>query len=505
MRIGELDDGQVDRFLLRGGPPFAGIRACLAEDQILRGLVRSPLMLFMLTYAWWGRTVDQIKTSSDRQNRRDTIYEMFALRLVNRCLAVRSRWFHGPHVLYWLAALARKMKQHNMTHFIYERLQPNWLQQGKQGRYFVYSRLMALTILLPLVIGDFLSGLVVGPLVGLFIHKKVLIKGKNRLVDATVVFLLLLISITYLNILTYNKFFRQFFLFFEEIAPHTRAFMNLYEALMLFGPVVPAFAFASALGFRMGNRHDRDLMPVEVMVWSWRDAFRGLGRGLLFSIPIAGGLAYLFTYAFGSTIHYDTSIVVPGVVFCSLLAGVYPLLGSLLGGRLGKRSDLTALGTQFGQGLDRAVGNMWRSGLMIGVICSAYLVIAVSASFFMLMTSQYSVLFGVFGTAFLVFITLVFSFPLFFLYGALWHGGLFIIQHYTLGAMLQRAQIIPRRLPKFLDYATRLGFLVKVGGSYQFFHQCLRDFFAEVDITDLLRKLDANTVSMPVPKEITHG
>ena len=98
-------------------------------------------------------------------------------------------------------------------------------------------------------------------------------------------------------------------------------------------------------------------------------------------------------------------------------------------------------------------------------------------------------------------VSVVLMFPAICAYAGLWHGGLFHIQHFTLCTLLERSNIIPRRLPQFLAYAANLGFLVKVGGSYQFFHQTLRDYFAEVDIQALLKKsAKANT---PQEKEIS--
>jgi hypothetical protein len=44
--------------------------------------------------------------------------------------------------------------------------------------------------------------------------------------------------------------------------------------------------------------------------------------------------------------------------------------------------------------------------------------------------------------------------------------------------MLRRRGAIPSRLPRFLDYGTRLIFLQRVGGGYRFVHGSLMEHIA---------------------------
>ena len=63
--------------------------------------------------------------------------------------------------------------------------------------------------------------------------------------------------------------------------------------------------------------------------------------------------------------------------------------------------------------------------------------------------------------------------------GALWYGGLDVIQHYTLRFILHRKGYLPWKLAPFLDYAAEdLTFLRKVGGGYLFIHRYLLEHFA---------------------------
>lgn len=72
-----------------------------------------------------------------------------------------------------------------------------------------------------------------------------------------------------------------------------------------------------------------------------------------------------------------------------------------------------------------------------------------------------------------------FLFLFFGIIAALWYGGLDVIKHYTLRAILIYQGHTPRKYADFLDDAAKLIFLQKVGGGYRFIHRLLRDHFAE--------------------------
>jgi hypothetical protein len=67
------------------------------------------------------------------------------------------------------------------------------------------------------------------------------------------------------------------------------------------------------------------------------------------------------------------------------------------------------------------------------------------------------------------------------LLGALWYGGLDIIQHYTLRLILIIQGHTPRHYARFLDHAAGLIFLQKVGGGYRFIHRLLLEHFVAMD------------------------
>jgi len=80
-----------------------------------------------------------------------------------------------------------------------------------------------------------------------------------------------------------------------------------------------------------------------------------------------------------------------------------------------------------------------------------------------------------------VVVVLVIAVPVgiyFAVFGALWYGTLDACQHAILRLLLRGRGVIPSRLPRFLDYGTRLILLQRVGGGYRFVHGSLMEHIA---------------------------
>jgi pilus assembly protein TadC len=61
------------------------------------------------------------------------------------------------------------------------------------------------------------------------------------------------------------------------------------------------------------------------------------------------------------------------------------------------------------------------------------------------------------------------------------HGGMPITQHLWLRYQLERRGQIPRNMARFLDHASSLILMRKVGGGYIFVHRYLLEYFAELE------------------------
>jgi hypothetical protein len=60
-------------------------------------------------------------------------------------------------------------------------------------------------------------------------------------------------------------------------------------------------------------------------------------------------------------------------------------------------------------------------------------------------------------------------------------GGIACVQHTLLRLLLWRRGSIPWNYVHFLNYASDLGLLHRIGGGYIFFHRLLQEYFATLD------------------------
>ncbi len=150
---------QIDQYLGSMGPRLAGLRAALQTDMTLRELAESPLMLSMMTLAYY-RMPEQVALSlGDREMGRTLLFDVYVERMVR---------YRGGEELYkpaqtvgWLGWLAQKMSQFNRTIFFLEGLQPNWLPREQQRQFVagLRNRLVGLFLLVGVLVG--LLGLVI--------------------------------------------------------------------------------------------------------------------------------------------------------------------------------------------------------------------------------------------------------------------------------------------------------------------------------------------------------
>ncbi|MCB8975781.1 MAG: NACHT domain-containing protein [Ardenticatenaceae bacterium] len=167
---------QIDQYLGSMGPRLAGLRAALQTDRTLRELAESPLMLSMMTLAYY-RMPEQVALSlGDRKMGRTLLFDVYVERMVR---------YRGGEELYqpaqtvgWLGWLAQKMSQFNQTIFFLEGLQPNWLPREQQRQFVagLRNRLVGLFMLIGVLVGllglaiadwhALLAGLGVGLLTG---------------------------------------------------------------------------------------------------------------------------------------------------------------------------------------------------------------------------------------------------------------------------------------------------------------------------------------------------
>jgi hypothetical protein len=149
VELDELDGRQVASHLRSAGRPLSGVRAVLQDDPVLAELLRSPLMLSLVTSAYRDRSPRQIRSNADAPRRRDDIIDSY----VDAMLARRS-----PHLrrttgrlMAWLSWLAKAMLEHGQSVFQLEWMQPDLLSRRWQ-RWLVTSAPGVVAVLLVLVL-----------------------------------------------------------------------------------------------------------------------------------------------------------------------------------------------------------------------------------------------------------------------------------------------------------------------------------------------------------------
>ena len=215
-------------------------------------------------------------------------------------------------------------------------------------------------------------------------------------------------------------------------------------------------------GFRLSFRQRfRKIELAEKLIWSWGKSRSGLIPGLItvLSIGLMGGL-----------IGGPSSGLFLGLIGV-LAAPIVGLIQAFQPTQYIERNTLSP-----GEGLRRSFQNGLTYGLIFGLIfgliCPLILVLVVWLMFGISYDEQLIELFIGVG---------LFAGPFGGLMVWLIFGLRQILQHYTLRFWLWRTGVFPFHVIAFLEDACARHLLRRVGGSYQFMHRLLLDYFADLE------------------------
>jgi hypothetical protein len=237
----------------------------------------------------------------------------------------------------------------------------------------------------------------------------------------------------------------------------------------------------------------RDIRTVETLIWSWSDALRGGGYGLMYSM-IAGlimglimGLVFLI-FIFVSKGVQNSELV---AVLIYMLAGGLAF-GFLLGLPVGLtflilrglKSGIVDKKTLTNQGISLSMRNAVLSGLIVGLTLG--LIEGLIGGLFFALIYVLIKWAGLIGGPIISLIDgliggLISGLITGLLAGLIIFGGLDAIKHYVLRLILAWKGYAPLNYARFLDYAAKLIFLRKVGGGYIFIHRMLMEHFAAME------------------------
>jgi MFS family permease len=147
IEVQPLTQEQIAEFLNRFGDEVAGINRALEKDNALREMSEMPLFLSIMLMAYRNKRDVDIWVSQDEKAQRKHLIDTYIERMFERPRS-KGIFFKKQEVLCWLSWLASKMKEHNQIQYVFENMQPNWLDIKKQVLQYnlIYRFLFGLII-----------------------------------------------------------------------------------------------------------------------------------------------------------------------------------------------------------------------------------------------------------------------------------------------------------------------------------------------------------------------
>lgn len=234
-------------------------------------------------------------------------------------------------------------------------------------------------------------------------------------------------------------------------------FYGMFFGLIISGPI--GGLIGGLIGGPIGGLAGGEIKPIESLKWSAQEFKKSLKNlptllwifGLIFGLIlwiIEGKWEGVFVGGFGLVIF---------VIFYAIIQGLK-----------GPEVEVKKIPNQ---GIKKSIINAIILAIIIPIV--AGLVGSLGLWFIAGINGHNS------NDIFSYFLLLTISFCL--ILGLSFGGGYAVIQHFTLRSMLYIKGFAPWNYARFLDYATELIFLQKVGGGYIFIHRMLLEHFAQVE------------------------
>lgn len=122
-----LTPDQVDKYFARLGAGYSIIRIMLQKDPVLQELAQSPLMLSLMTVAYWGTGPVTLDLQSSLRFHRQHLFDTYIKRMFQQTTTSKQP-YTAQQTLRWLTELAQSMDQHQQAVFLTERLNARWFQ-----------------------------------------------------------------------------------------------------------------------------------------------------------------------------------------------------------------------------------------------------------------------------------------------------------------------------------------------------------------------------------------
>jgi hypothetical protein len=461
-----LSETQVETYLQAIGPSMETVRDAIDDNEELRELTQSPLILYILTLAFQDSEAGAgAFERTGGTALRDQIFAEYVEQMFKR---QRSRGLRfRERTQGWLTWLARRMADRGETVFSIGSLQPGWLTSARQRlAYALLSRTIAISAFSLVWAGladilvmwlywdqssshtsrlslDFVRSvakslpltLAFGGLCGIFTGILSAIADFVRL-SFTRAYSTRRILPTCLTFLIFALLGGTCHYFASTIARNIAEYPVAVEESYLWG-----IGFAVFFGVKQGRgSREADIGRSGVLKWKWNVAARtavicGAVAAALDVVLSAEGRSYpMFAFLFGAFI---------GSVFGGWRYAVpspNPATPDGLAGKAMKGAMvIAALTGAAGAAIDYAAGSPWLDSIASGL--------------------GFAMFFGALGF--------------------LWLGGIDLLLHFALRVVLAASGAMPYRLHSFLNDAVDLVFLRRAGNSHIFIHQLLLQHFAD--------------------------
>jgi hypothetical protein len=149
--IRPLTRAQVERYLdeacAGGGDGHNGVRALLREDEGLRDLLTTPLLLGMAARTYGGERSATPPLRGPLAERRQRVLSDYVEEMLTSARAAAAPRYERGQTVAWLAWLARAMRDHDESVFSLDWLQPSWLPSSAQRRLVLLAPAFLMVLL----------------------------------------------------------------------------------------------------------------------------------------------------------------------------------------------------------------------------------------------------------------------------------------------------------------------------------------------------------------------
>ena len=478
-----LNSAQIVSSIDAADDSHASLGLALQKHEALRDLATSPLMLSVIKLTYQQGS-DESTVDLDSGTLAEVQQQLFAT-YVNRMFRRKSKpgdTYSQEQTVSRLQWLARRMDDRRQSVFMIEGLQPSWLGSGLQRAAYGISLGIILGLASALVTIFFWS------------QAMIIMDTSESMSASSLLWFLIQIPAWYLLItaLDFAVFRRpsgdsrgrwwrviratiKTFVYWTlwMAWPIAGWYTGLWSTGWIVANVMIGIMIGPMLGALGGDRRVMvDVAAVESLGVSAKRSLQGWGWGLLVGYVLYW--TYLLLWAlylleqppdwFPSYWHSQEELYVS--ISWPLLLGAVGLVVGGLTPRVAKGK------TTPNQGMRLSLRNAAIAALFSSVIVSLTTIVVLQ---FWLWLPENTLQLSLArkGSIVLAFTTWI-SF-----FAALSFGGLDLLKHLLIRLILKATGQVPSNLIGFLDHATRLSFLQRVGGSYMFGHRLLLEHFAK--------------------------